>query len=93
VGSKSFVESFVAKVFHENLGIISSLLMFANHRAIFVMLSLCYAQCHGYLFHIMFPFSSILQHYAEFNIHTIAMLEKLLGVGTFGGFINHLTHH
>jgi hypothetical protein len=38
----------------------------------------------------MFPSPSTLQHYAKFNIHTITTLEKLLGVGTFGGFINHL---
>ncbi len=30
MGSSSFVESFVTKVFHENLGTISSLPMFAN---------------------------------------------------------------
>ncbi len=82
MGSKSFVESFVAKVLHEDLRIIFSFLMFANSRTIFVMLSLCYDQCHGYLFRIMFPSLSTLQHYAEFDICTIAMLEKLFGEGT-----------
>jgi hypothetical protein len=37
----------------------------------------------------MFPFLVILHHYAEFDIHTIIILEKLLGVRSFGGFINH----
>jgi hypothetical protein len=41
---------------------------------------------------IMFPFLGILEHYAEFDICTITMLEKLYGVGSFGGFINHLAH-
>jgi hypothetical protein len=41
----------------------------------------------------MFPFLSILQHYAEFNICTITTLEKLFGVGSFGVFIGHLTCH
>jgi hypothetical protein len=40
----------------------------------------------------MFPFLGILEHYAEFDICTITMLEKLYGVGSFGGFINHLAH-
>jgi hypothetical protein len=40
----------------------------------------------------MFPYLNILQHYVKFNIHTIIMLEKLLGVGSFGGYIDHLTH-
>jgi hypothetical protein len=38
----------------------------------------------------VFPFPCILQHYAEFDIHTIATLEKLLGVGSFGDSMNHL---
>ncbi len=51
---------------------------------------LCYAQCLGYLLHIMFPFPGILQHYVEFVIHTITTLEKLFGVGSFGGYISYL---
>jgi hypothetical protein len=47
VGSTSFVESFVIKVFHEDLGTIFSFLMFANLQGIFAMLSLCYAQHSG----------------------------------------------
>jgi len=43
VGSKSFVELFVVKAFHEDLGMISSFLMFVNPRVIFMMLSLCCA--------------------------------------------------
>ncbi len=42
VGSKSFVESFVAKVLHEDLGMISSLPMFTNTHLAFAMFSLCY---------------------------------------------------
>jgi hypothetical protein len=38
----------------------------------------------------MFPSLVILQHYVEFNIRTIITLEKLLGVGSFGGYIGHL---
>jgi hypothetical protein len=38
----------------------------------------------------MFPTPCILQHYAKFDIHTIATLEKLLGVGSFGDSMNHL---
>jgi hypothetical protein len=40
----------------------------------------------------VFPFPGILQHYIEFNIHTIITLEKLLGARSFGGFIGHLAH-
>ncbi len=38
----------------------------------------------------MFPSLGILHHYVEFNTCTITTLEKLLGVGSFDGFINHL---
>jgi hypothetical protein len=41
----------------------------------------------------MFPSLGILQHYVEFDIHTIATLEKLLGVGPFNGSIGHLVRH
>ncbi len=34
-----------------------------------------------------------LQHYIEFDIHTIIMLEKLFGAKSFGGSINHLLRH
>ncbi len=44
MGSRSFIESFVAKAFHEDLGMIFSLLVFANPQAVFAMFSLCYAQ-------------------------------------------------
>jgi hypothetical protein len=40
----------------------------------------------------MFPSLGILQHYVEFDIHTIVMLEKLLGVGSFGGSTGHLAY-
>ncbi len=41
--SKSFIESFMIKDLHEDLGTISSLLMLATLQAAFAMLSLCYA--------------------------------------------------
>jgi len=41
----------------------------------------------------MFPSLGILQHYVEFNIHTITTMEKLFGVGFFGGSICHLVRH
>jgi hypothetical protein len=53
-----------------------------------VMFSLCYAYQLGYLLQIAFPFPNILQHYVEFDIHTIIRLEKLFGVGFFGGFFS-----
>jgi hypothetical protein len=43
VGSKSFIELFVAKVLHEDLGMISNLPMFTNFKTTFTILSLCYA--------------------------------------------------
>jgi hypothetical protein len=43
MGSKPFVESFVAKALHEDLGTISSLPMLANLQTIFAMFLLCYA--------------------------------------------------
>jgi len=43
VKSKSFVESFVAKVFHEDLGMICNVSMFANPQASSTMFLLCYA--------------------------------------------------
>jgi hypothetical protein len=45
--------------------------------------AICFLQC--------FHFPCILQHYTEFDTHTIIMLEMLLGAGSFGGSINHLT--
>jgi len=57
------------------------------------MFSLNYAQHLGYLLCIVFPSPSILQHYAKFDIHTIATLEKLPGARSFGGFIGHLVFH
>jgi hypothetical protein len=86
-------QSFVVKALHENLEMTSNFLMFADLQATFAMFSLHYAQRLGYLLFTMFPSPSILQHYIEFDIHTIITLEKLLGAGSFGGYINHLTHH
>ncbi len=44
----------------------------------------------NYLLRTTFPSLGILHHYTKFNICTIVMLEKLLGVGSFDGFIGHL---
>ncbi len=44
MGSTSFVESFVTKVLHEDLGMISNFLTLVDPQAIFVMFLLCYAQ-------------------------------------------------
>jgi hypothetical protein len=71
---------------------ISSLPMLVDRQVAFAMFSLCYAQHFGYLLCIMFPSPSILQHYIEFNICIITMLEKLHGVGFFDGSIGHLVH-
>jgi hypothetical protein len=62
MGSALFVESFVAKVIHEDLGMISSFPMFADPQVAFVMSLLCYAQPSSYLLHTMFPSPCILQH-------------------------------
>jgi len=40
----------------------------------------------------VFSSLGILQHYVEFDTHTIVTLEKLLNVGSFGGFINNLIY-
>jgi hypothetical protein len=93
MGFRLFIESFVAKVFHEDLGMIFNLPMLADPQVTFTMFLLCYAQRHGYLLCIMFLFLGILQHYIKFNIGTTATLEKILGVRSFGGSINHLTCH
>ncbi len=43
MGFRSFIESFIVKVFHEDLETISNFLMFVDPSAVFAMLSLCYA--------------------------------------------------
>jgi hypothetical protein len=93
MGSTSFVESFVVEALHDYLRMICSLFMLTNPQAGFAIFSLCYTQCPSYLFHIVFPSQGILQDYVEFNTHTIIMLEKLIGVGSFSGSISHLAHH
>jgi hypothetical protein len=90
MGSTSFIESFVAKVFHEDLGMISNHLVLADPPVAFAMLLLCYAECYDYLLCIMFQLLGILQHCIKFDIRTTTILEKLLGAKSFGGFINHL---
>jgi hypothetical protein len=66
--------------------------MFKDPQEAFVMFLLCYAQQLGYLLWTMFPSLIILQDYVKFDIRIIITLEKLLGVGTIGGSIGHLTH-
>jgi hypothetical protein len=56
------------------------------------MFPLCYAQLPGYLQRIVFPLPNILQHYTKFDVHTIIMLEKLLGSRSFGTTLDHLVH-
>jgi len=92
VGFTSFVESFVAKAFHEDFETIFNFPMLVDLHAIFMILSLYYTQCFGYLFCIVFSSPSILQLYIKFDTCTIVTLEKLLNVGSFGGFISHLAH-
>jgi hypothetical protein len=41
----------------------------------------------------MFQSLGFLQHYIEVNTRIIVSLEKLLSVGSYGGYINHLTCH
>jgi hypothetical protein len=82
----------MVEVFHEDLGTIFSFLLLVDFHVAFVIFLLCYAQYLGYLFSIVFPSLGILQHYVEFDIHTIVMLEKLLGVGSFGGSTGHLAY-
>ncbi len=43
MGFTSFVESFVPKAFHEDLGMIFNLHVLVDLHAAFAMLSLCYA--------------------------------------------------
>jgi len=92
VGSTSFVELFMVKAFHKDLGTISSLPMLVYPHVTFAMLLLCYAQCLSYLLRTIFSSPDILQHYIEFDTRTIAMLEKLLGVGSFDDSIGHFVH-
>ncbi len=89
VGSRSFVELFMAETFHEDLRMIFNFPMLVDLQTAFAMFLLCHAEHLSNLFHTMFPFLGILQHYIEFNIHTIVTLEKLFGVGSFSGFIDH----
>jgi hypothetical protein len=52
-----------------------------------------YAQWPNYLQCIVFPSLGILQHYIEFNVHTIVMLEKILVLGLFNTIMGHLVRH
>ncbi len=86
-----FVESFVIKAFQEN--IIISLPMFVNPHVVFAMLSFYYAQHPSYIFHIIFPFLNILQHYTKFDSRTMVMLEELLNAKSFDIMVGHLACH
>jgi hypothetical protein len=83
----------MVEAFHENIGTLFNLPMLVDLHVAFMMFLLCYTQHLGYLFHIMFPFPSILQLYIEFDTCTIITLEKLLNARFFGGFINRLAHY
>jgi hypothetical protein len=41
---------------------------------------------------VIFPSLGSLQQYIEFDVRTITMLEKLLGLGFFGTIVDHLIH-
>jgi hypothetical protein len=69
---------------------IANLPMLVNPQVTFIMFSFCYAQQLSYLKHIVFPSLGILQHYTKFDTCTIAMLEKLLRLGSFGTIVGHL---
>jgi hypothetical protein len=67
---------------------IINLFMFANPQAAFAMLSLR----PNYLQHTtIFPSLGILLHYTKFDVHTIAMLKKLLALGSFNNTMGVLT--
>jgi hypothetical protein len=83
----------MVEAFHEDFETILNSLMLIDLQATFTMMSLCYAQHLGYLLCIVFPSLGILQHYVNFDTCIITMLEKLLGVRFFGGFIDHQTCH
>jgi hypothetical protein len=65
--------------------------MLANPHVAFVMLSFRYVEHLGYLLHIIFPFLGILYHYVEFDLRIMAILKKLLDVGSFSIMVGHLT--
>jgi hypothetical protein len=56
------------------------------------MLSLCCAQRSSYLQRIIFPSLGTLQHYTEFDVRTIAMLEKLLNLRSFSIIVGNLAY-
>jgi hypothetical protein len=72
---------------------IDGLPMLVDLQVDFVMFTFCYAQWLNYLQHNVFPSLGILQHYIEFNVRTIAMLEKLLVLRSFGTIVGHFVHH
>jgi hypothetical protein len=69
---------------------IANLPMLTNPQATFTMFSLCYAQWPSYLQRTIFPSLGILQRYIEFDVRTIAMLQKLLGLKSFSTTMGHL---
>ncbi len=93
VGSLPFVESFISEVHQENFSSNVSLPMFVDLQVAFAMFLFCYAQRPSYIQCNVFPSLGILQHYTNFDVHTIAMLEKLLGSGSFGTTMGHLACH
>lgn len=66
--------------------------MLIDPQAMFVICSLRYAQCPSYLLRTIFMSPCILRHCIEFDSCTMATLEKLLTVGSFGIMLGHLAH-
>jgi hypothetical protein len=60
MGFTSFVELFMVKALHKDLGTISNHPMFVDPHVTFAMLSLCYAQHLGYLLCTIFSSPNIL---------------------------------
>jgi hypothetical protein len=72
---------------------IVNLPIFTNPKIAFAMFSFCYAQWLNYFKCIVFPSLGILLHYTKFDVHTIVMLEKLLGSRSFNTIVGHLVSH
>jgi hypothetical protein len=85
-----FVECFIGETFKKNLNTIISFIMLVDPHVTFALFSFCYAQHLSYLLCIVFMFLGILWYYVKFNLHTIVMLEKLLGSRSFGIMMGHL---
>ncbi len=90
MGFMSFVESFVIKAFQKDPSTIANPPMLIDPQAMFVMCSLCYAQCPSYLLCTIFMSTCILQHCTKLDSCTMATLEKLFTLGSFDIMVGHL---